>query len=378
MLAAVHPEVLASDWLPPVPLFRRGEVRLIADLVRRGWTGDGPRLVALRGPAGSGTSTVARSAVGAAVRDAPAEPGHLPRSIQVRVRETRGAWGVATLLLRGLEGDFTGRGFHPSEIMAGLLRRLQRDARPTVVVLDDIGPGAGDLGLIFRALTEPHRFLPEGDAVPRIVTVVAGATEGLGVWAAVRRLPRSAVHQVELGPYPSEVIGSIVADRATRALGRTPPEAWLAQLSRTARDRGYSSTGAVDLLRRSLATPDLAPIAPSPGQRDPEFSLEPRLLAALQRLERHRRASIAQIRRWEADLATAEGGRPLPATTFWRRIVRLESVGLVHREVRAGGAGGTRSIVELVGPIPESFSRPETRPTAGWTAGPTGPAARPG
>ncbi|MGC2206066.1 MAG: hypothetical protein WA719_09150, partial [Thermoplasmata archaeon] len=63
MLVTPHPEVLAHDWLPPVVLGREAEV---AEIVRRLDAptphAPAPWMVAVVGPRGSGTSSVARRA----------------------------------------------------------------------------------------------------------------------------------------------------------------------------------------------------------------------------------------------------------------------------------------------------------------------------
>src|SRR5208282_2927830 len=106
MQPTAHSEVLARDWLPPVVLGRAPEV---ADRVR--------------------------AALG--------EP--FPRVLAIRTPFLRGPHGIATALVQRLDDGFDGRGFPVPEILAGLLRRLRREARPTVVLLDDVGVGGPDL-----------------------------------------------------------------------------------------------------------------------------------------------------------------------------------------------------------------------------------------
>jgi hypothetical protein len=69
------------------------------------------------------------------------------------------------------------------------------------------------------------------------------------------------------------------------------------------------------------------------------------------------------VRRLEARYARESGGEPLPPTTLWRRIVRLEQAGYVRREVRPGGVGGTRSLVRLMAPVDEWVVSPAARGT---------------
>jgi len=213
MFEARHPEVLARDWLPPVATGREVEV---AELVRRldppTPRAPPPWFVTVTGPRGTGTSTVARRAartVADLLRALPAAGP--PRVLPVRVAGLRGTHGVASALLRHLDAGFDGRGFSVVEILAGFLRRLRREGRPTVLVLDDLGVGAPDLGPILRALGNPDRFLPEGESgLPPTWTLLAGTREGIrGVESALEGswpLGRS----VDLEPYSDRILTSIV------------------------------------------------------------------------------------------------------------------------------------------------------------------------
>jgi hypothetical protein len=223
-----------------------------------------------------------------------------------------------------------------------------------VVVLDDIGPGAPDLGPVVRALLSPTRFLPEGiDVAPTLWTVLAGRSDAEAAWSRVHRagLPRTS--RLVLRPPEPPAIRWAVADRAQRALGHPAPEELVDRIvTRTLRG-GRGISRAIHLLRREMLGPSTAsgnraiPLGVGPAP-----DVEPRILAALERATRGRPATLAEIRAWEVRLAAEEGARPLPATTLWRRMVRLQAAGLIRREVRPGGSGGTRSMIELLGPIP--------------------------
>lgn len=375
MLRPTHPEVLGPDWLPPIPIARRAEVERARRYLLDGGLSGGPAGLAVVGPGGSGTSTVARSAVRAVAADLPrGADDPRPLVAAVRVRACRGAQGVASALLTQLDPGFQGRGFHVTEIMAGFLRRLRRTGRPTFVLLDDLGPAVGDLGIVIRSLTEPDRFLPEGEEeLPPLWLTLAGPAEATSVWAASARCRFPAAHRVVVSPYGPAASAEILRDRAGRALGRPPPEVWMERILRRAERSGASIAVAMDLLRRELIGP--VSWSPTPNQRlvaEKDRRIEPHLLAALARIGERRPVTVAELRRWESESAREAGARPLPATTFWRRIVRLESIGVVHREVRSGGAGGTRSLVGLLQPIEDPWARatPESRPGAAGSAGP--------
>ncbi len=384
MFPVTNPEVLSNDWLSPSPIAREREVQ---EVVRRldapTPAAPPPWIVAVAGPPGSGSSTVARRAARVVVELLRrAGPGPAPRLLHVRVAGLKGPHGVASALLRRLDEGFDGRGFPVAEILAGLLRRLRREQRPFVVVLDDVVVGGPDLAPVLNALVTPDRFLPEGDhGLPPWWTVVAGSAEGLQ--AALRGLrDRPSVGPfLELRGYPTPVLEAIVRDRSLRALGRPAPSSTIARCVLGAVEDGGGARHAVDLLRREL----LGGTAYAPGflPRDGSSAirLERWLLAAIDQVSRGTAAQVGRLRQVEADLAQREGAEPLPTTTFWRRIVRLEQAGYVRREIRTGGSGGTRSLLKILTPIPEWVidpSGPRTRRGSERPGGSLGPAAPPG
>lgn len=380
MQPTAHAEVLARDWLPPVAL---GRAREVAEVVRRldpptpGTPG--PWLVGVAGPSGSGTSTIARRAareVADRVRAARGEP--FPRVLSVRVPFLKGPHGVVTALLQRLDDGFDGRGFPAPEILAGLLRRLRREGRPTVVVLDDVGVGSPDLSPVLRGFAEPDRFLPEGESgLPPLWTIVAGTVEGLvGVERALD-VRGSLAPFVSVPPYELLALREIVRDRVERAVGQSSPPGFAEEIVRRTVEEGGGARRAIDLLRREVLgvtfrerRDGLSPM------RLTGVSVEPHVVRAIGVAAQGRPARLADVKRLEAELARAEGVRPLPTTTLWRRIVRLEQAGYVRREIRPGGDGGTLSVVRVLTPVDEwvtSTHRLGSRPGDGlWsaTAGP--------
>lgn len=368
MFLVAHPEVLADDWLPPVPFARERETR---ELVRRmdapSPVAPPPWVVAVAGSSGSGTSTVARRAAREVVERLRAA-GSAPRLLAVRLAQLRGPHGVATALLRKLDDGFDGRGFPVVEVLAGLLRRLRRDARPVVLLLDDAAVGGPDVGPIVRAVSAPDRFLPEGEhGLPPVWTVLAGTCEGLSGALASARPIVSAGPYVVLNDYDEPSLRAIAHDRAARALGRPAPEALVGAVVARAVADGGGARRVFELLRRELLG---GPSGPTGGRRARELGLrvEPHVVDAIGAASRGTLARLGDVRRWEAELARRGGLSPLPTTTLWRRIVRLERAGYVHREIRTGGPGGTLSLLRVLTPIDEWVTDPapgETRPGAG-------------
>jgi len=362
MMPTTNPEVLANDWLPPLAV---GRERELSEVVRRLDApvpkAPSPWVVAVAGASGSGTSTIARRAAREVVdrlRQASAEPA--PRILAVRTAGLRGAHGVATALLRRFDEGFDGRGFPTAEVIAGVLRRLRRERRPTVVVLDDVGVGGPDLGPILRAFGSPDRFLPEGESgLPLLWTILAGSQDGLST-AVADVEGRIAVRPfVEVGPYAEAHLRAIVADRAERALGRPPPSTLVSRVVEHAVADGGGARRAVDVLRRELlGCPRSHEAAPARFESAEGVAVETRVVRAIDSASGGVSAALGDVKRLEAALAGEEGRRPLPTTTLWRRIVRLERAGYVRREIRTGGAGGTRSIVRVLTPIDEWVTAP--------------------
>lgn len=367
MFLVSHPEVLADDWLPPVALGREAEVRaVVARLDVPVPALPPPWIVAVAGPSGSGTSTVARRAAREA-SDRLREAGHEgARVLRVRVARQRGTHGVASSLLRLLDDGFEGRGFPVAEILAGVLRRVRRLGRPTLVVLDDIGLAGPDLAPVVRALAEPDRFLPEGESgLPPLWTILAGTTEGLHGSLAGVTGRYSVSPFVELAAYDPRVLRTIARDRALRSLGRDPP-ARLVELvvARSVADGG-GARRAFDVLRRELL--GVGPEAAGRFDLRAGVPVEPHVVEAIGQASRGPLARLAEVRRWEAKFARQAGRAPLPTTTLWRRIVRLEQAGYLRREIRTGGPGGTLSVLRLLTPTEEwvTAARTGTRPVAG-------------
>jgi len=369
MEPAAHPEVLARDWLPPIVV---GRSREVAEAVRKldppTPCPPSPWVIAVAGPTGSGTSTVARRAAReVADRIRASVPGAPPRVLAVRTAFLRGTHGVVTAMLQRLQEGFDGRGFPVLEILAGLLRRLRREGRTTVLVLDDVAMAGPDLSPILRAFADPDRFLPEGESgLPPIFIILAGTTEALDAVA------RNSGPRLRLAPFVSvagygvQDLRSIVVDRCTRALGHPISGSTVDRLVARAVEEGGGAARVLELLRRELLGVTIREMRSGDvASRLRGVSIEPSVLRAIGEAAQSRPARLGEVRRLEAELARAEGARPLPTTTLWRRIVQLEQVGYVRREIRTGGSGGTVSLLRVLTPVDEWVTtnhRPGSRP----------------
>jgi hypothetical protein len=357
MLAPPHPEVLAAEYVPPTLLGRSREVEALLERLG-GPTPPRPMpwAASVQGPPGSGTSSVARVAAHRLMESIRREtPGPAPLLVTVRVRWCRGTQGVAAALLLHLDDGFHPSGFHVTEIAAGFLRRLAREPRPTVIVLDDIAPSAPDLFPLFRAFASPLRFLPEGaDTAPPIWLLAAGVPNATGPWSQAARAGLFPGPPVRLTAYDAPMVRAIVRDRLGRAFGRDPPERLLDRLARASGYEPSNAARAMESVRRELL--GHAAVVPGsvyrPAGASTAWRVEPRIVTALGRAaDSGGSARLGEVREWEARLAREEGVAPMPATTLWRRLLRLEAEGLLRRDVRPGGSGGTRSVLTPLRPL---------------------------
>ena len=359
-----HPELLAAEYVPPTLIGRAVAIERVRRWLTIPSNASGSLAVArVVGPAGSGTSAVARVSARRSLEDLR-HLGCSPEPVlaTVRVRGCRGTQGVAAALLRTLDDGFNPRGFHTTEMIAGFLRRLVRDGRAAVIALDDIGPAAPDLSPVLAALRHPERFLPEGVGDPPAVRlVVAGRPEASAAWSQWERCDLPMDPLVELAPYTPEEIRAIVRDRALRSTGRPLLGSTEDRLVRQAASGPGGADRALQLLRRELLGHDAVVSASVRPGLDRTLQIEPHFLAALSRALERASAPLGEVRSWEARLARSTGRRPLPPTTLWRRILRLEEEGLVRRTIRPGGCGGTRSVLELLRPFSE-WPIPPARP----------------
>lgn len=368
MLALPHPEVLSIDWLPPTLPARGSQLRDAELALDRETDRHETRFLAVEGPEGAGTSVVARRAVRAWMDRRYC--GGEWRALPVRVRPCRGTATVAGALLRHFDPGFEPRGFPAMEILAGCLRRLKREGKPAAIVLDDLDPGAPPLAPIVRGLASPVRFLPEGDEnLPPLTVVLAGRPAAVD---RIRRASGLSIPRVTLPPYSFTELETIVRERLARALGREAPADLAHAIVRRAHEEGRGAARALDLLRRELTgwTASRASSVYRPLGRERRLWVEEHLVRAIELASRPGAPTLREVRERERATAREAGVAPLPTTTFWRRVVRLEQAGYLRREVRTGGAGGSRSRLYVLLPVAEWI----TIPRAAGTPRASGPA----
>jgi len=370
MTTVVHPEALSDQWVPPVAIGRAREIEATVTLAESSREGPSrPGLAAVIGPPGSGSSVVARWAARRLADRCRAQV--LDGGIRMACIPTRlyhSPHGIASALVRSYDAGLDGRGFPWGELLAGFLRRVRRDGRPTVTVLDDLRLAGPEMLRLIRALAEPDRFLPEGEpGLPPFYTILAGTPEGL------RRLEGEGVGRwartepIRLAPYPEERLREIVVDRMVRATDRAADLSRASEIAHQTWLEGGGARRAIDRLRQELGvrTPVEGPEPPGPRSGAPiEAHLSRALVSALSEGS----CDVGELHRWEVLWARRAGRPPLATTTFWRRMVDLERRGWLRREVRCGGIGGSRTRLVARRPVAEwvtARSAPETRPDGG-------------
>lgn len=375
MAVLPHPEVLALEWLPHDLIGRAPERERLRALLDDEIPPEARGPILVEGPPGCGSSTLARRG---ALDRADADRrlgGERGRVLSVRVRRCVGASGVAAELLRGFDEGFRERGFSVAEIMAGVLRRSNREHRALTVILDDVGPGCPDLARILRALDRPEQFLPEGtDRVLPLRTVVVGGPSALR--AQIDSSGLTTKRALHISPLDGPTLFRIIFDRAERALGHPPVESEVREIVGQVEREGHGAARAVEILREHLGgAHGTLPVRGAP-ESIPRLALEPRIVEALAHACTSGAAPLSEVRGYEGLLAARCGERPLPATTFWRRILRLEQEGLIARDVRAGGPGGSKSTIRLLAG-PERLARlmgdQGTHPAWAGNGAPPGP-----
>ncbi|MHB1434705.1 MAG: Cdc6/Cdc18 family protein [Thermoplasmata archaeon] len=377
MSAVVHPEALLEQWVPPVAIGRAREIEATVNGAESSREGPSrPGIVVVLGPPGSGSSVVGRwAARRLADRYRALSPDGRVRIAHVPTRLYRSPHGIACALVRSYDEGLDGRGFPWGDLLAGFLRRVRRDGRPTVTVLDDLRLAGPDLLRLIRALGEPERFLPEGDSgLPPFFTILTGTPEGLRLLdrEGVGRWARAVT--VRLAPYPEERLREIVADRMVRTTDRTAALSKAAEIAHRSFQEGGGARRAIELLRREFGVREPVGEPETPGRSSSARVIEPHLRQALASALSEGSCEVGELRRWEALWAQRAGRPPLATTTFWRRTVDLERRGWLRREVRCGGIGGSRTRLVARRPVEEWItdrSGRETRPDGG-IAGPAG------
>ena len=306
----------------------------------------GRAVVSVVGPRGAGTSSIAERAVATFAERFLGRRS--PLVLRVEVSQCRTPGLLVKALFRRIDPDFQGQGASTEFLSMLLLRRLRTLGRPAVVWLDQ-AHSSGEFGRVARAIARPQEVLPEGvSGLPPLLVLVSGG----------RDLVPEEIETVRTQVPPLQGPALLEAIRARAALAfNVPPGpeivgAW-ADLA-VASGRGLSIVG--DLLseagvraeaRGSLRV-DLEDVAlPSclPRHGSDAEGFEAALLDILRAAAGP--FAVGELRRRLAVRCGEVGLRAPTQARLWRHLVGLERKGVVRREVRMGGAGGSATLVSL-------------------------------
>ena len=339
-------QVLERTWRAP-RLVGRGELLEVQDRELRNALAGGDRAaVSVVGPRGSGTSSIAECAV--ATFSERFFGRRSPIVLRVDVSQCRTPGLLVKALFRQIDPAIQLGGASTEFLSMLLLRRLRSLERPAAVWLDQVHATA-EFGRVARALARPQEVLPEGtDGLPPLLLVASGS----------REIVPEVAHTVRVSVPPLQGADLLEALRARAALAfQTPP---LPEVLRAWADLTVASGWGLAVVGDLLAE------AGARAEVRGSFRVELQDVALPSSLPRHGRdaegfgqtilevlraaagsLTAGELRRRVAEGCASSGMRAPTPARLWRHVVGLERKGLVQREVRLGGAGGSRTLVAL-------------------------------
>ncbi len=333
-------------WRTPVLIGREDLLEDLERAVRASLDREGRAVVSVVGPRGSGTTSIAECALAAFTDRFVGRRS--PTILRVDASTCRTPGLLVKALFRQIDPAFQGQGASTEFLSMLLLRRLRSLGRPAVVWLDQ-AHSSGEFGRVVRALARPQEILPEG---------TSGLAPLLVLASGVRDLAPEGVETIRTIVRPIQGPDLIEAIRTRAALAfHVPPgpevlRAWADLV--VARGRGLSIVG------------DLLAEAGTRAEARGSLHVEPQDVALPKALPRHgadaegfEAALLEVLRAAKGPFAVGElrsgliarcrevGIRAPTSARLWRHLVGLEEKGLVRRDVRLGGAGGSRTLIIL-------------------------------
>ena len=344
--------VLERSWTPPVLVGRGAELARLESTVLPKLAGGEAVAVSISGPRGSGTSTVAAHQVGT-VQTRLTRPGPkgTPLLSRADVSACRTPLALVTALFRGIDPAFIGRGASTEFLTLLLARRIRTVGRPTLIWLDQVRQSGLDVSRVLRPLAHPEQLLPEGPAgLPTLLLVASGTADILPDDPELVR--------TELRPLPARDLCKAIMTRANLAFSAPPSLEAVEAIATLSISRGWGLSMVGELLAeagrraearegRWLELEDVALPASLPRAGRDASTFEAVLLEVLRAATGV--TTVGKLKR-ALDARCQEAGLRQPTQArLWRHLVGLERKGLLRREVRLGGTGGSRTLVTLAG-----------------------------
>lgn len=345
------PTVLEQSWSAPQLVGRDEILTYQGREALSGLTAGGRVAVSVTGPRGAGTSAVAKHLVRIArLRLTRTGAKGEPLQVRVEVSECRSPAALATAIFRSIDPTFEGRGASAEYLCLLLHRRLRTMGRPTILWLDQVR-SAGELGRVARCLACPEQLLPEGTAgLPTMLLVTSGDEELVS-----EEVPSV---RARLAPLQGRELVSAIMLRASLAFQAPPSMEAVVSIADLALAQGWGLSMVGELLLeagkraearggRWLEVEDVALPSLLPRARQRSAGFDAVLLEVLRNAKGA--LSVGALRSQAVEHCKAAGIRSPTGAFLWRHLVGLEKSGVVSREVRVGGSGGSRTMVSLTG-----------------------------
>lgn len=345
------PRALGRLWVPPTLVGRDDLLSGLETWVFSGLTPGSRVALSLSGPHGAGTSAVAARLIGLA-KGRLVRPGSkgVPLVLRADATLVRTPSTLVTAFFRGIDPDFSGKGASSEFLTLLLLRRIRTIGRPTIIWVDQVPAKTGELGRVLGALAQPSRTLPEvPEGLPTMLMITSGASDPFPEGVETLRTPLAPLLGNDLrraitvranaafaAPASPEAVAAIADLSVARGWGLSMVGELLAEAGRRVEVRGgrWLEVEDVDL-------PTNLPRGPS----DPE-GFEAILLEVLRAGKAP--VSVGHLRSALTEACSVRGTRiPTPAR-LWRHLVRLELKGILLREVRLGGRGGSMTLLRFL------------------------------
>lgn len=339
--------------------------------------GQTPRVVAVTGQSGSGTTTVAGRVIQLASHVmAQSNSGVRPTILRINMRKVRGSHALLVRLFARFVTEFSGRGFSSQYLTELFCRRLSVEATPIVIWFDNVGKNE-DVKVIWTTLIQrscqlewPHRIVFSGTFDPS---------------ATVAERP-DAISRIHVErPTPDDLL-TVLRSLCAEALAVQPSQGTLLAMRERLLSSGKGLSKAPQLIREAgekaerrgsdrIEEHDVTFLKPSREKID-TVSLNATIMESLRISGKGRRLSVGELNAEIAERLRKSGIRVPSACHVRRRLSRLEAEGLISREVVLGGNGGTRSYVSLSPSLTDGIGETTADP-AGSPRGPDIPMRHP-